>query len=204
MRFVAKLLVLISTALVLPCQAQPAREDSAPGDALTYALGLYAKNMGAQSHLYNGSEYIVYNSTAGEHPYYKSDWLDGTVFYDGERYDSVPLLYDLSTDKLITENAYGRPLQMITNKVKYFILDGHTFVYLPEAGIKEGFYDLLYAGETKVYKRTKKSLQKNISGTVLEKKFEESLQYFIHKNETIFQSGIKRICSMRSWTRRVG
>lgn len=177
-------LLLISTAFFHISHAQSIREDSTfLQEAQMHAIDLYTKNMGTQSHLFNGSEHIVYNSIAKEHPYYQADWSDGIVFYDGELYESIPLLYDLSTDKLIIENANGRPLQLISEKIKYFILDGHTHVYLPEDKIIKGFYDLLYNGEIKIYARRKKTLQKNISGTELEIKFKETVRYYLSKNE---------------------
>lgn len=177
-------ILLISTAFFHITIAQSFREDSTfLHEAQMHAIDLYTKNMGAQSHLYNGSEYIEYNSIAGEHPYYEAGWSDGVVFYDGEQYEHTPLLFDLSSDKVITENSNGRPLQLISGKIKYFILNGHTFVFLPEATVKEGFYDLLYNGEIKVYARRKKTLQKNISGTELEIKFKETVRYYIRKKE---------------------
>ena len=177
-------ILLISTAFFHITLAQSIREDSTfLQEAQVHAIDLYTRNMGEQSHLYNGSEYIEYYSIAGEHPYYEADWSDGVVFYDGEQYEHTPLLFDLSIDKLITENSNGRPLQLISEKIKYFILDGHTHVYLPEDKIIKGFYDLLYNGEIKIYARRKKTLQKNISGTELEIKFKETVRYYICKNE---------------------
>ena len=174
-------LLLFSTSLLQPCLAQAVWNDSTLlKAALLNAIGVYEATMGAQSHLFNGSEYKMYSSMAGEHPYFMNDWSEGEVLYEGQRYTTVPLLYDLSGDKLITENESGRLLQLISEKVTYFILDSHTFVYLTGPKIKEGFYDRLYPGDTKIYKRIRKSLQKSISGTLLEKKFEESIQYFIY------------------------
>lgn len=177
-------ILLISTAFFHITIAQSIREDSTfLQEAKVHAIDLYSRNMRAQSHLFNGSEYIEYNSISGQHPYYEADWSDGVVFYDGELYERTPLLFDLSLDKLITENSNGRPLQLISEKIKYFILNGHTFVYLPENKIKEGFYDLLYNGEIKVYVRRKKALQKKVSGTALETTFEETVRYYILKKE---------------------
>lgn len=177
-------LLLISPAFFHISHAQSIREDSTfLQEAKVHAIDLYTRNMRAQSHLFNGSEYLEYNSISGEHPYYEADWSDGIVFYDGEPYERTPLLFDLSIDKLITENSNGRPLQLISEKIKYFILNGHTFVYLPENKIKEGFYDLLYNGQIKVYARRKKSLQKKTSGSALEMKFEETVRYYILKKE---------------------
>ncbi len=121
--------LLISPAFFPISHAQSIQEDSTfLREAEVHAIGLYSRNKRVQSHLFNGSEYIEYNSIAGEHPYYEADWSDGIVFYDGEQYEHTPVLFDLSLDKLITENSNGRPLQLISEKIKYFILNGHTFV----------------------------------------------------------------------------
>jgi hypothetical protein len=180
--------LLLLTACIHAGNAQSIRGDSVFQDrSVDNAIALYAHSMGNQSHLFNGTEYIVYASSNGEHPYFNDDWTDGSVYYEGQHYGPVPLLYDLSTDKLVTENAHGAPMQLISRKIKYFTLNQHVFVNMRDSQVlKEGFYDLLYDGKTKVYAQRKKALQKNISGTELQKKFEESVRYFIYKEGSYF------------------
>ena len=75
------------------------------------AKNAYAYVIRSQSHLYNGSQYIDYQPLEDEHPYYlANDWTSGTIIYDGEKYENVSLLYDISADKNETTNmAAERP-----------------------------------------------------------------------------------------------
>src|SRR5690348_16627231 len=97
-------LLLFLTSLTY---AQSAKPDTAFVKAsFSKAKAVYASSaIRSQSHLYNGSQYIDYTPIGEEHPYFlTNDWTNGTVIYDGEKYENVPLLYDISADKLVVEH----------------------------------------------------------------------------------------------------
>jgi hypothetical protein len=143
---------------------------------------LYTAAIQHQSRLYNGSDYVIYLPENEEHPYFQSDdWVDGSVVYWGELYENVPLMYDLQTDQLVTEHNRGNPIKLLAEKIESFSMAGHTFVRLERdsSKIAEGFYDLLYNGETKVYAKYNKTFQETIDNRDITPHFDESTRFYI-------------------------
>ena len=88
-----------------------------------YKQSLFEKDIKEQSRLYNGTEYRDYLSQDDEHPYYGvDDWSFGDVVYDDELYHHVPVFYDLSRDRLITEHAMsGSKIELISKKSPFSV-----------------------------------------------------------------------------------
>jgi len=174
------------------CFAQYAKPDTA---FLTLAKKhqekLYDQFIHGQSRLYNGSEYRDYLSRNDEHPYFgEDDWAYGDILYDDEVYKNVPMFYDLSRDKVITEHILnGAKLELVSEKIMRFSLADHTFVRLRRnetRTISDGFYEVLYDGVTKVYARREKTLQQKVESNDIISRFEENNQLFILKNGIYF------------------
>jgi len=55
---------------------------------------LYEQWIGGQSRLYNGVDAKGYDSDIEEVAYYFPDWEDGSVYYEDELYENVPMMYD--------------------------------------------------------------------------------------------------------------
>ena len=158
---------------------------------LTLARGnqikLYTEFIHGQTRLNNGSEYRDYLSHNEEHPYFGvDDWAYGTIIYDEEIYENVPMFYDLSRDKVISEHSLnGAKLELISEKITFFTLGTHTFVRLAAdvAGtITSGFHERLYDGKTKVYVRREKSLQQKVESNNIIFNFDEKNRVYIQKN----------------------
>lgn len=156
---------------------------------------LYAQSIGVESHLYNGVLYKEYNAHTSDEgiPYFRTeDWQDGSVFYDGELYEDVPMIYDLVQEKIVIEHGYGGiKLELINEKIKYFTLSGHTFVRLvadsSRSPIRTGFYDLLYDGKAKCLAKLQKTYNEEIVSRELLIKFRENNRYFIVLNGRYYQ-----------------
>src|SRR5436190_959037 len=60
----------------------------------------YTLEMEGQSNIFSGTEYGEHlNLRDGQHPFFLvDDWSDGSVFYDGEFYKKVSLMYDILKD----------------------------------------------------------------------------------------------------------
>jgi hypothetical protein len=87
------LLLLISGATAF---SQPAGDTTFITVAVQNTIKFYRDALGAQARLYNGGKYEAPEHTLEQHPYFLSeDWLDGDVFYDGEYFRNIPLMYDL-------------------------------------------------------------------------------------------------------------
>ena len=149
-------------------------------------VSIYAASIQQQSRLYNGTDYVLYQSRDEEHPFFGiDDWVFGSITYWGELYENVPVMYDLSADQVITEHNRGNPIKLIPEKVDGFIIADHTFQRLRNNGankIAEGFYERLYDGTSKVYAKHQKVYREDITAREVVPRFEESSRYFILKN----------------------
>lgn len=156
--------------------------------AANAAKEIYVLGTNEQTHLYNGSEYKEYRSLKGEHPYFISNnWVTGSIFFDGEQYDQVALLYNCFTDCVVSKKPPSSiAIELVKEKVKSFQIAGHTFVLMNEKPLPSGFYDLLFDGATKVYAKRVKEFQENISSTEIQHVFIEKSKYFISKDKSYF------------------
>ena len=127
------LFTLCSCLIAIQCLGQAANTDTT---FLTLAKKnqeeIYNGFIYGQSRLYNGSEHRDYLSRDEEHPYFGADdWSYGDILYDDELYKNVPLFYDLSRDKVISEHVLnGAKLELVSEKISRFSMGGHTFVKL--------------------------------------------------------------------------
>src|SRR6185295_14963170 len=136
--------------------------------------------------------YREYLSQEDEHPYLIDDWEDGSIFYDGELFSDVALMYDISDDKVIIEHYSSREkIQLIVSKVSWFTLKKRRFVRLEGPTVK-GFYEELYDGPTKVYAKWEKTLQKSISGNAIHMYFDEKLFTYIYKDHIFYPVKTKK------------
>jgi hypothetical protein len=147
---------------------------------------LYTEFIQGQTRLNNGSEYRDYFSHNEEHPYFGiDDWSYGTIIYDEEIYENIPMFYDLSRDKVISEHSLnGAKLELISEKIKYFTLGSHTFVRLEQDSAKTitpGFHERLYDGKIKVYVRREKSLQQKVESNNIIFNFDQRNRVYILK-----------------------
>lgn len=152
------------------------------------ALAQYDSATSESQHLYNGPQYFIYDSPAEEHQFYRTEeWEIGSVFYDGQSFQGVPLLYDIVKDQLVARYKRGFVLITLQNqKVAYFTLPGHTFVRIEAdtgrvEGLRTGFYDQLYTGKTKVVARRVKERQQDLSDRRVVIKFPQKDVYYLHK-----------------------
>lgn len=161
--------------------------------AMKNTIQLHEAALGAQAKLYNGSKYLAPAHTLEEHPYFFSeDWITGSVFYDGELFRNVSLMYDLFNNSLITEHIpSGHAIQLIPEKLQYFTLGNHYFERIENESVANSlpqtdFYQVLYGGETKILARRQKTLYEKIHETTIERFFEEKSRYFILRNGVYF------------------
>jgi hypothetical protein len=178
-------------ALYLSCDvfAQSPKDTLFLAEARKSSIDLYTSAIRGQAKLFNGSQYVRPEQTSESNPYFLSDdWAFGTVEYDGEHFDDVPLLYDISSDKVVTEYFYNaNEMELVYSKLSRFTLAGHVFEKILTEQVnnslpQSGFYDILYAGPTKTIVRRQKQQQENISSGKIEIEFEVKNRYFIFKD----------------------
>jgi hypothetical protein len=162
--------------------------------AIQNTIGVYQKELKSQAKLYNGSKYPMnYEAIEGEHPFFSSDdWITGDVFYDGELFTEVPLMYDIVTSNLITEHfPTGHAIQLVWGKLKHFTIDGHYFEKIENQSVggslpRTDFYDILYGGETKVAAIHQKITRVRIEGLEVQTSYPAKTRYYIFKNGVFF------------------
>lgn len=181
------LLGLILLGSTLSAFPQPGEDSTFLATSISNTISRYKEAIGVQARLYNGSKYKAPPHTIDEHPYFISeDWLTGSVFYDGEYFQLVPLMFDLYNAQLITEHlSSGHPIQLVPEKLRSFTIAGHDFEKIENEAVglpEKGFYDILYPGETKVIARRKKYMREKIESTTIDRKYDERNRYYILKN----------------------
>lgn len=196
-RYILLLLITCFTAGLFFCTPLYLKSQTAADTAFLSiqkknAIDLYYQSLQTQSGLYNGSEYVPYVTLLKEgHPYFDTTkMLNGSVFYDGMLYNNVPMLYDIIKDELIIQH-HNKVfyLQLIKSKIDSFNLMSHAFVHMGRDSSKkdnprEGFYDLLHDGKTKLYARRIKTIQESIPDFTVEKRVYAHTRYFIYKNNS--------------------
>ena len=152
-------------------------------EARKNSITLYATSIGGQSHLYNGSAYSEYISQRDEHPYFIDEWIEGTVTYDGEVHENVPMLYDLSLDRVIVDNPFSiKKVMLVNDKVAGFTIQGHRFVHLKDTPLPSRHYELAYDGKIKVYVSHEKALQSRVVDYSIFNEFRPKRLYYIYKD----------------------
>ncbi len=153
-----------------PLGRLPALQPSVPDNVPAYPLSLYRAATKDVQNLYNGRLYYIYDSREEEHQFFiDRKYEKGAVFYDGQRYDSIPMMYDIVKDELVIKHINGfEPYFIQSPKVNFFTIYDHNYLHLKSGkdinpDMQTGFYDLIYNGKTKTLARRIKQRQEKIS-----------------------------------------
>lgn len=160
-------------------KAQSSQDTSLYNLAYTNAVNSYIKASASQAPYLSGPLYPKYPFYISEgQPYYKYKVaMPGTLWYDDLRYDSVKLLYDEVADEVLAEDFYHTEMiRLPKDRVKGFAFATDRFVLLSGdegRSLDRGFYQVLYNGNIKVYRKETKTIQEkanpvNISERVVE------------------------------------
>jgi hypothetical protein len=120
-------------------------------------LTWFQNEIGEDAHLYTGKEYTPYEKGIKGDPFFVSAQMQSSdIFYDGTLYTNIPLLFDIVRQEIVV-NRYNQNvrIQLLSEKVKYFTLEGHRFENIALAEGKEeyssnGIYDVLFDGKASV------------------------------------------------------
>jgi len=166
--------------------------------SLHNAVSLYHRFLYPETGLYDGSEYaynLYYPFVINEgDPFFQSKQFDtGAVFYNNVLYKNVPLLYDVVKDELLTHDPTNYYIIRLNNEgVRWFSVWDNTFIRLNHdsannVALHTAYYDLLYNGNTGLYKRVSKIIKEN-SGSFqgINKFIVETDEYFIKKNNQYY------------------
>jgi hypothetical protein len=68
----------------------------------SYGVRLYFNALGENAHIYNGYEYSTPDRNIKGSPYYLADSpIPAELIYDGNYYQNIPVLYDLTKDEVV-------------------------------------------------------------------------------------------------------
>ncbi|HEX9958646.1 MAG TPA: hypothetical protein VGA96_15375 [Fibrella sp.] len=180
--------------------SQSVSQDSAfVAAASRFAVARHEQLGNDLEHLYNGPEYIGYDRRMAGHAFFPADsLLPGRVAYEGGLF-TVPLLYDIVTDKVVVIHPSGYRMTLHSERIGHFSIDNHTFIRLDSTGqsIPGGFYDLVYNGPTQLLvRRTKQIISAPTSPTPwnsgLYGQFEAKTKYYVRRNGNYSQVKNKR------------
>jgi hypothetical protein len=178
--------ILLICILSQRATAQDADDTTLHENALN-AIGIYYENLGQESPLYNGSEYIEYAYTLQEgHPFFQiASFVNGNINLDGMIFRDVPILYDIVKDQVIIQDFQKvYKINLPADRIQQFFLLGHLFVRLTSNTsdpIKTGFYDQLYKGKVALFAKREKRVLEKYSNIQISKVVISQNIYYIKK-----------------------
>jgi len=157
------------------------------------AIQLYHQFLSNEKSLYNGREYIPYTATlANGHPYFQStDFVKGSVFYDGVLYEDIPILFDIIKNAVVIQDAYQKfRMQLIDEKISWFTINNTSFVHIQDVppgknSIEPGFYRILYKGNISLLKKESKIIRERLEAKLI-KNVIEMPSFYIKKNNKYY------------------
>ncbi|REA62369.1 hypothetical protein DSL64_08890 [Dyadobacter luteus] len=156
-------------------------------EELQYPLSLYKEAILESQNLYNGRVYYIYDPRMEEHQFFTDrKWYRGSVLSEGQRYDSIPMMYDIVKDQLVVRHLNGDPMVVASEKVKCFTNYGELFIWYEKGkGIEPtmvtGFYNLFYDGPTHLLIRRTKTRQEKIVDRKVITVFPQKDFYYVRK-----------------------
>jgi hypothetical protein len=192
--FSARVMMKILFISVLCCcqslHAQQLPDTTFLSHAKKHAVTLYKQSIQGHTALYNGSDYKISYGYDDQHGFFRTDdWTNGNVMYENHFYDDVPLLYDITIDRVITENFYNASeMVLIYEKLSHFKIGNSLFVKLDHKTLsKPGFYELLYDGPSRVVAKRVKVIREEINMREVRINFDEKDRFYIYKNGAYLQ-----------------
>ena len=154
--------------------------------AINHQRVIYRDLIGANSSLYNGTEYkeTLLNIRQGGIPYFLSaDWVQGSVVYNGQSYDHIDLQYDIVNNKILTHPFYSFiKMELLYDRIDQFTLADHTFVRLKTISKTDNFYDRLTTGRAELYALRKKEVLEEVGGGKITHVLINKTRYYVLHN----------------------
>jgi len=119
------------------------------GDVATY----FDEHLGLDNTLVTLGVYKENETVLGEgHPNFLSKyWQSGTIFYRGQQYQSLNLIYNVADDQLIIQHPnvkYSDQAILINqDQVEWFEIDGHYFRNYRDFN-SPGFYEVIFSSDS--------------------------------------------------------
>jgi len=197
-KFLFIVLLIASLTPLNALNAQLSAKDSLIyTEAVKNVVASYHKNIGDQTGKYNGSQNAGYTVSFYEgHPYFfKHELSKGSITYDNVVFDNVALLYDEAKDWVILQDSTHR-IQLVSQKLQGFTLFDQPFIRLEKNVntpiVSTGFYQVLYDGKIKLYKKEVKIITEKFTNTPELKVLFEKINYYYIKKAGRFYPIVKK------------
>jgi len=182
--------------LIAPAFSQSIQKDSSAYAQVKNAIAMYDHYNADNAPVFNGTEYLFYTFKMEGDPFFGTSvygdgsvsFVEGWVSYQGRKYASLALLFDLVRNQLVVLSPDQKtPIVMHNEFIDSFSLYGHTFIALQEDHTQNlyntGFYDLLYNGQkVQFLERRLKVLNPRIVSNTMITSFLLKNRFYIHKN----------------------
>jgi hypothetical protein len=165
--------------------SQSAHESSLANEQqLDNIIGLYDQYMFGNEPIVNGSQYIFYALKMKGDPYLgNGDFARGWITYEGKKYDSLNMVYDISRNELVFLND-NRPIVVHNESVDSFFLLGHLFVNFRQDTKnlgRVGYCDILYRGKIQLLVKRDMTFADVIEDNTVVRAFSLKDRYYIYK-----------------------
>ena len=194
--FISLFITSLTSFNVLNAQLS-AKDSLLYSTAVKNVVNIYHKNIGDQTGKYNGSQNASYTVSFYEgHPYFfKHELSKGSITYDNVVYENVELLYDEVKDWVILQDSTHR-IQLVSQRLQGFTLFDQPFIRLEKSVntpiVSSGFYQVLYDGKVKLYKKEVKIITEKFTNTPELKVLFEKLNYYYIKKAGRFYPIVKK------------
>lgn len=144
----------------------------------------YDSASGGFRDLYTGRQPALYAATIQGHPYFGSgNWSSGLVQYKDRSFAGA-FLYDLVADRILVDDSFHGGIELITEQLPAFQLDGRIFRRFSAADINTalfspGYYEVLYDGQIQALCRHSKIIRKENRDFREVQHFEEVTRYLV-------------------------
>ena len=187
-------LSFISVLLSLSSFAQ-SPDTNSPGNKLNT---FYNQHIGKSAIIYSGSSYVTPMYPREGSPFLTSDTLTlGWISYDGQYYKEVLLQWDVLQNYVLTRSLVSKAKMILRNDlIDSFSFAGHLVKFMPRDPennlMKEGLYDILYAGPTTLMARRKKVTRERKDSKTVIYEISDKNSYYIRKKGIYYQVSNKK------------
>ena len=156
----------------------------------------FVAEAGDYLNLYRGTSPLPYRMLyEGTYFAFSEEYEKGDLFYNGKIYHDVEMNLNSHLDELYVKvSESGRVVMLNKGFIKNFTIGKRNFVLLDkryEKGAPQpGFYEIIFDGQAKLYKKIRKILVEKIGMTInpvtkskIERKFELVENYYLFKND---------------------
>jgi len=159
------LLLSCASLLFFSLQAQP--DTAFVSRSHASMVRVYERAMRPQHKALSGYVYSELRTMKNDHPYFPSDqWQIGSITYNDQPLDSVPLRFDAVSQILITSKSNGDMIALVREKLSSFDLGKHHFEWIDRQQFntlpESGFYEVIYSGNSKLVCFREKQAQKTM------------------------------------------